>query len=344
MSRFKKIILSRKGFDSSAGGGWSPFDPQTGKYIVLPIPERKKDLEDGQPLRFEKIKIMNNYFEGCDASNLKTLMERGKYGWPPIIKGDKKEPPEESECAHFDPWLGSCPWLSADSDHNIGAFGQVGTAQAHLNKQEVEKDSLFLFFSRFRPFYEARESKCGFSPDQLNGGLYFIYGWLRVGWKPIQKFEDIDNIDILNEKEKEELKRHPHATEGYFKKYEKKEKGKNTIYIANKYLFDNCTEFSGCGYFPKLTDRLLLTATDSAQRPCSNWIPSRWSLPGFFDKYENRPSYLKDRKWIMSEDDSCLVETSGRGQEFVFSESEDLYQWLNKLFGEMHKENHKNKW
>jgi len=32
------------------------------------------------------------------------------------------------------------------------------------------------------------------------------------------------------------------------------------------------------------------------------------------------------------------------GQEFVFNDSEEFYHWLNKLLGEMHKENHTNKW
>lgn len=35
----EKLILSRKGFDSASGNGYSPFDPKTGKFIVLPIPE-----------------------------------------------------------------------------------------------------------------------------------------------------------------------------------------------------------------------------------------------------------------------------------------------------------------
>ena len=39
MCEFNTIILSRKGFDSSAGGGFSPFDTETRKYILLPIPE-----------------------------------------------------------------------------------------------------------------------------------------------------------------------------------------------------------------------------------------------------------------------------------------------------------------
>lgn len=235
MYRFKKIILSRKGFDSSAGGDCSLFDPKTRKYIVLPIPADKEEVERSNRLKFEDIKIMSNYLPECDVSNLRELMDATER-WEPIIKR-KGKPVEKSEHAHFDPWLGQCPWLEEESNHSIGAFGQVGTAQAHLKKQEVKKGSLFLFFSRFKPISKARESMFGCSPEHLNEGLYFIYGWLKVGWEPIKKFEEINNIDILDKKEKEELKsRHPHAKESYFKKPFKKNE-ENTLYIADKYLF-----------------------------------------------------------------------------------------------------------
>lgn len=329
MYGFKKIILSRKGFDFSAGGDYSPFDPDTGKYIVLPIPvDEKEEVPISNPLKYEEVKIKSSYLSGCDAPNLKDLIKQTIKKEPIIekkIQGRKHN--ILSWHAHFDPWLGHCPWLEGESNHSIGAFGQVGIAQAHLNTQKVEKGSLFLFFSRFRPFPKARESNCGFSPEQLNSGLYFIYGWLRVGWKPIQKFEDIANIDILNEKEKEEFRRrHPHATKPYFAK-----KG-NTIYIANKFLLDDTRSFSGCGYFPKLTENLLLTATDSAQKP-DKWIPSRWKMPPGFSLQTCKSVFNKEAKW----DNTGLVRTGWQWQEAVFDESEEFCQWLEKLLPEMRK-------
>lgn len=347
MYGFNKIVLSRKGYDFSTGGDYSLFDLNSRKYIVLPIPvDEKEEVPISNPLKYEEVKIKSSYLSGCDAPNLKDLIKQTIKKEPIIekrIQGRKHN--ILSWHAHFDPWLGHCPWLEGESNHSIGAFGQVDIAQAHLNTQKVEKGSLFLFFSRFRPFPKARESNCGFSPEQLNSGLYFIYGWLRVGWKPIQKFEDIDNIDILNEKEKEELRRrHPHATEGYFKKYERKEKGKNTIYIADKYLLNDSRGFSGCGYFPKLTDELLLTATGSVQKPYNNYIPSRWELPRFF--HEHKLTYFpEERKWKwQSSSGNYLVKAPNRGQEFVFEENKEFCQWLNKLIGEIHKENYRNKW
>jgi hypothetical protein len=104
-------------------------------------------------------------------------------------------------------------------------------------------------------------------------------------------------------------------------------KKNNTIYLADELLFSDNT-IPGCGYFPKLKKDLLLTA--STQEP-EKWIASRWNLPGFFYRDENRPSVLKDRKWDMRVDGSCLVETSGRWQEAVSNASEDFCRWFRRL-------------
>jgi hypothetical protein len=173
MHKFGKVVLSRKGFDSAAGGGYSPFDPQTGKYVVLPIPIAEKE-RDINSLKYEDILIRNDCLPGYCETNLKSLMQA--MGKKAIIK-DK-----ESEYAHFDPWLGPCPWLAGDSNHTIGAFGQVDRAQAHLKNQGVDKGSLFLFFSRFKSIDKNKENKIvpGISRENLNEGLYFIYGWVTI--------------------------------------------------------------------------------------------------------------------------------------------------------------------
>ncbi|MGA8849828.1 MAG: hypothetical protein WB564_08435 [Dehalococcoidia bacterium] len=327
----KKIILSRKGFDSSSGGDYSPFDLATGKYIVLPIPQDEDEVKISNRQKFEEIKIKSNYFKEYNASNLKELIERVTKKGKAMIKKNRLD------YAHFDPWLGHCPWLEEESNHSIGVFGQVDGAQTHLRNQEVEEGSLFLFFSRFKPTGDARENKLGIniSAKHLKEGLYFIYGWLRVGWKPIQKFEEIDNIDILNAKEKEELRsHHPHATPEYFQNC----KGKNnTIYIAHKYLLDNSTKFPGCSYFPVLSDKLLLTATDSDQSSdqsqMPNWLASRWKLPPGFS-YQTCCSVLKNpAKWKTTN----IVETSWHWQEAVFKESEEFSDWFKGLLEGMHK-------
>jgi hypothetical protein len=330
MHKFGKVVLSRKGFDSSAGGDFSPFDPETGKYIVLPIPMGEKELAISNHLKYEEIKIKKNHLDGCPETDLKSLrMKSLRIEKTTITVKDKKE---ESEYTHFDPWLGPCPWLAGDSNHQIGAFGQVGGAQTHLKTKDVGEGSLFLFFSRFKPIKPISQNTekgivPGISSKHLNEGLYFIYGWLKVK-KVIQQYKDIK--DIIDDKSLQSLKSlHPHATEKYFEKYANK-KGKNTLYIADKLLFNDGSNFPGCGYFPRLNKDLCLTASDlaQAQKP-GNWIPSRWKLPGFF--YDTRPSFLCKEEWSKSEDDTCLVKIPKRWQEAVFDETEKFCQWFDRL-------------
>lgn len=337
MSKFNKVILSRKGFDSSNGGNYSLFD-DTGKYIVLPIPENRKGMEISNTRKYEDTKTKPEYLQGCTVSNLKELVDKEIGKWPPVIRGDGK-PDEQSEFAHFDPWLGHCPWLSEESDHQVGAFGQVGTSQRHLEGKRVSEGSLFLFFSRFKPIHSARmnELDCiDISPRHLKEGIYVIYAWLKVA-EVIKEFAQIDNSKLLTEGEKVELKKyHPHATSRYFH-----ESKTNAIYIASKYLFDDSSEYLGCGYFPRLTKPLLLTATDSAQESCSgHWLAPRWELPALF--HANKPTYFtKDEtKWIWNTNNGKYMVDSparGRGQEFVFNSTDDFDQWFETLLEEIHK-------
>ncbi len=337
MHRFGKVVLSRKGFDSSTGGSYSPFDPETGKYVVLPIPMGKKELDISNPLKYEGIRIRSDCLPGYCETNLKSLMEKLKKKATITVKDEitGKDTKEESEYAHFDPWLVDCPWLDCpwlegDSNHQIGAFGQIGMAQAHLDNDthKVGKGSLFLIFSRFQPIKhmgQNRENKIvpDISRENLNKGLYFIYGWLKVK-EIIQEWDMLRSNTNLSSR----LSRHPHATQAYFDTEDPVVRKKNnTIYIADELLFPDNT-IPGCGYFPELNEDLLLTAPVQPQ-VLGNWIPSRWGLKGFFK--ENCRSVLKDRG--QTRDGSWLVDTNWRWQEavFDFGESEDFYPWFCKL-------------
>ena len=117
-----KIILSRKGFDSSSGGGSSPILPD-GTLLSLPIPD-----EDA----------------GLKYAELQTGFGLSYYD---LLKqlGDKKLTPNDE--AHLDP----------DIVKNVlprktgwkACFGQSNQSQSHLENNQVGKGSLFLFFGRF---------------------------------------------------------------------------------------------------------------------------------------------------------------------------------------------------
>jgi len=310
---FNRIILSRKGFDSASGGGFSPFDPQTGRYILLPIPDGKIDQYIGNPKKFEEIVIKQNYLPGIDATNLKELINSNV-----LRLGNKVKENITKNYAHFDPWLGVCPWLAENSNHQLGVFGQEGNAQAQLNNKEVGKGSLFLFFSRFKPI-KLGDNNCekmiitDIIPEQLNRGLYFIYGWLKVK-EVIHHYKDIVDTNIKLS--------HPHATEKYFEEHKC-----NTLFIADELLFEDDT-IPGCGYFPELNEHLLLTALN--QKSQKNWIPSRWGLPVLL--YDKCLSVLTNRKCgDGSSADSCLVNTQGQWQEAIFEGTDHFDKWFRNL-------------
>lgn len=145
-----KLILSRKGFDSSFGGVASPILPD-GALVSLPIPK------ESDQLAYAEIATP----EGSLGSVVESLT-RGK-----IRAGHH---------AHLDPDLRreSLPrekgWLPA--------FGQTGQAQTHLQKHGVDVGDLFLFFGWFK------------ETERIDGGLRFrsgapnlhvLFGWLQVG-------------------------------------------------------------------------------------------------------------------------------------------------------------------
>ena len=145
-----KIILSRKGFDASAGGVASPLLPD-GTLLSLPIPDVNGPVTYGE-LTWGQHAV----------GDLVTALTRGRLAHHTHV--------------HLDPDLYGpiCPrrpgWRPL--------FGQDGAAQSHLQNQGVGVGDLFLFFGWFRAV-EAQGGSYRFvksAPDQ-----HLIYGWLQVG-------------------------------------------------------------------------------------------------------------------------------------------------------------------
>ncbi|MFG6149382.1 Nmad3 family putative nucleotide modification protein [Halobacillus sp. B23F22_1] len=302
-----KLIFSRKGFDSSAGHGYSPYDPKTGRYIVLPIPG---DIVNNNGYKYEDLLLKPNYLEGVQANNLKELIHNNHLNF-----SRKAREIIHSSYAHYDPVLGSPSWL--ENGPAFGAFGQAEAAAGHLRNHHVQEGSVFLFFSRFKPIQNRLHP---LDPEGgWNKGAYFIYGWLKVG-----KVITSDNLSELPHDIKED---HPHGSDEDFS-----QRNQNTIYIASDKLFDDA-DIPGCGYFPRLNSNLLLSS------PVHKNKPSIWKLPSFFNEDQYRPTYLnvedkrKDR-WLACPDDEdyCFVQSTGRGQEFVSVLKDQSMEWLKTLF------------
>lgn len=149
-----RIIFSRKGFDSSAGGVPSPILP-SGALAFLPIPEPGDNPRRGRPYRS---------IQG-GGSSLGSLVAD--------LTGEKLGP---ASLAHLDPDLddGSVPrrpgWKPI--------LGQTGAAEGHLRNQGVGEGDLFLFFGWFREVEEeaGRYRYINHSPDR-----HVLFGWLQVG-------------------------------------------------------------------------------------------------------------------------------------------------------------------
>lgn len=144
-----KVILSRKGFDSSYGGCASPVLPD-GTMLSMPIPGR----EDSQ-LKFDDIKYgTNTYLDIWNNLYPKHKTDKLNCHLDPDIRADVRTKP-------VDNW--------------VAAFGQTDKAQRHLNNRGVSEGDLFLFFGWFRE----TDYNFHYSPQSENKQI--IYGYLQIG-------------------------------------------------------------------------------------------------------------------------------------------------------------------
>ena len=123
----RKLIISRKGFDSGSGGCPSPIFPD-GTMFSLPIPsgdeEAFADLQHGD---IDITEVVSGITNG-------RMSRRGRVHLDPDLNFDayryRKDRPDWRQ------------WR--------GMLGQAGIAQSHLNKQEVGDGDVFLFFGLYR--------------------------------------------------------------------------------------------------------------------------------------------------------------------------------------------------
>jgi hypothetical protein len=147
-----KLILSRKGFDSSKTNGGCP-SPILDDYLCsLPIPDA------GSPTSYAKL----SSFNGSKIPQIVENLTRGR-----VSRGDG---------AHLDPDLRRDALARAAGWRPI--FGQAAAAQSHLANQAVGPGDLFLFFGCFR---RAEQSGGAFRFVRDAPNLHVIFGWLQVG-------------------------------------------------------------------------------------------------------------------------------------------------------------------
>lgn len=196
-----KVILSRKGFDSSYGGYPSIVFPDNSMQS-LPIPSSNDTVSYST--------IACKHYSGSLHDAMKAINKKIKTSeWVDLTT--------ETTC-HLDPDLNleALPRL----ENWKGCFGQAGAAQGVLASHDIKKDDLFLFFGWFKKFQKDRDSLI----PEKGEGKHAIFGYLQIGdvlYTKKDLFNGQGNVP-------EWLKYHPHA------QAIRSERESNCIYIARE--------------------------------------------------------------------------------------------------------------
>jgi hypothetical protein len=192
-------------------------------------------------------------------------------------------------------------------------FGQCGASQSHLEKQQVGVGDVFLFFGLYR---RTKIVAGNFDFAKNSQNEHVIWGWLQV-----DKIIRVEN-DTLSSFPW--CREHPHIV------YTKR--NNNVIYTASKSLTISGADSSvaGSGVFSEFNPRLKLTAEESQ-------CPSVWRLPVWFSP-QNGGSlsyHTVPNRWHRCKKyrDKVLLESVGRGQEFVIDIGDDIIakEWLFEI-------------
>ena len=236
----KKLILSRKGFDSGSGGCPSPIFPD-GTMFSLPIPSRDheqfNDLQHGDvDIAGVVAGITNGRINGRDRIHLDPDLNFDTYR-------------HRKNRAAWQQWR--------------GMLDQTGIAQGHLDKQGVGDGDIFLFFGLYRRVEEAAQ---GWRFIRGAPEFHVLWGWLQVGQK--HRVADIGPNDLLW------ARHHPHLSGGYRGDQNTVCAASLKLDLGSK---NDQRGTTGWGVFPKFDRRLVLT--DPNGTGVSQWRLPRWFYP-----------------------------------------------------------------
>ncbi len=114
----KNLVISRKGFDATAGGRASPIFAN-GDIFSVPIPQKKHSPSRYRELQFKDMSGR----EILDFIGAKSILDDDFYHNDPLLSGEK------------------------------GIFGQAGSSQGELDNSGVGQGDLFLFFGWFKQYF-----------------------------------------------------------------------------------------------------------------------------------------------------------------------------------------------
>ncbi len=168
----RRVILSRKGFDSDSGGGPSPILPDA-RLVSLPIPSSDQD-------RYGSVLYENGRSIGdlMNALGYEARPDKGCHLDPDLVHLSK---------SRTEGWRPN--------------LGQRGSSQTHLANRRVGVGDLFLFFGWYRPTTLV-DGKLRWELG-AHRDWHVIYGYLEIG-DVLLADEDADLPSWLTD--------HPHAS------------------------------------------------------------------------------------------------------------------------------------
>ena len=313
----KRLILSRKGFDSTlkGGRGYSPIFPD-GTMFSLPIPED----EEGE----REVDLSS-----CDYKTTYGDLWHGELNMGEVLedltrrKAEEKGKLRKTYRPHFDPDINHSALHHRLKDWR-GLLGQAGGPQGHL-KGNVEEGDLFLFFGIYQQIERDKEQRWRYVPQARQ--RHVLWGWLQI-----ERIRTIGNNETttqlskrLQGAERNWINLHPHLQRGWWY-------GENTVYIASEMLsLGDGLKAPGAGVFRNYDQNLLLTNPKGSGR-ATDWRLPPWFYPkGNKKPLTNHPKHL----WKPGKN-HAYVERIGNGQEFVLhlEDYPKALPWVSGLIGD----------
>jgi hypothetical protein len=290
----RRLVLSRKGWDSGFGGRPSPVLAD-GTMISLPIPYEDSDLTYSQ----------------CRAPNGQTYLEvLTRLGIDHVrrpVGGGRTTRIAVAEAAvHLDPDLYADARPRPEGWRPL--FGQIGPSQVHLANQAVGPGDVFLFFGWFSPV------------DDLNGGLRYrpkadrvqaLFGWLEIA----------DVIAIDDAPTPPWAREHPHVVGRDRPTFRDRH---NTLYLAAE----------RSSFVPGLPGGGVFTWSAALTLTQPGATPSVWRLPLTFHPDNTPAPLTHHGLEAWERDGEHVILKSARiGQEFVVPMTKGIEAWVTDVIG-----------
>ncbi len=295
-----KLILSRKGFDSSFGGCPSPIFSD-GTMLSLPIPGKTgaTTYNDIAGNAHATVAELVQDLAGLSPTQLAHLdpdlsahsLPRCE-GWRPLFGQDSKaERHLENQCVG-----------AGDEDQGVGAVDV---------NQCVGAGDVFLFFGLFR---EVENPAGKWRYVRGSHPKHVIFGWLQICRRvAVSDWPESEGWALY----------HPH--------FQQKPDPTNVLYVAKERLALpgwNTPSIAGAGLFPGFTPRLQLTEPACSQT--SLWLLPEWFHP---DGRASVLSYHGSAAWGERSKAGVKLPSAYPGQEFVLDcdHYKEAINWLHEL-------------